>query len=290
MPKRSLSQSDVMSPVDLSLLLWLILSVSWELLTSVLPVAVGALIAIIGVGMQLRHDRVERERARRWEVKRDIFLGAIGAVGDYQAYLMELGNAAIDVDAASREMAGKLRPLTQVDIIGSTVTLTAMGKLADSIQAATYRIMEERIPLLKVDTDLSVARKFEERAEAVLGDVASGRLNVSPEELNQIHKEAKDLNAKVGALLRERRDVASALTRAAVEENGKIGLLRVEALAAMRSELGFETDRTFLDESAARSAQLTQDGVAHLDRRVAEILRYDDAGPEARRKGTGTDT
>jgi hypothetical protein len=40
----------------------------WPILSPLLTAAVGALIAIVGVGLQMRHDRVEREKARRWEV------------------------------------------------------------------------------------------------------------------------------------------------------------------------------------------------------------------------------
>jgi len=92
---------------------------------TLLAVVVGAMLAWVPLGWQLKHDSKERERERQMSLRRDVYLSAAEKIGEALEYLM----CFFQTEKVPPKGLGGV--INQIRIIGSDETIAAINQFND---------------------------------------------------------------------------------------------------------------------------------------------------------------
>lgn len=108
---------------------------------------VGAVIALAGVGVQLWHDRRERERERRFDAKKDVYVEAAEALASAQAFLSGFARTDVPIAEQLSTLQGNPGWLNKLHIFAGHATLSAVTAAGDYFTDAAADLASKRFAL-----------------------------------------------------------------------------------------------------------------------------------------------
>ena len=105
---------------------------------------VGALIAFLAVGRQLRHDRVKHERDRQMALRRDVYLGAAEALARVQDVLASFSNTSIGDLQRQSILQGNPGWMNKIHVVGSPETIASFIEVMEHFAETSLSLFKER--------------------------------------------------------------------------------------------------------------------------------------------------
>ncbi|MBN2594906.1 MAG: hypothetical protein JXA81_15475 [Sedimentisphaerales bacterium] len=143
----------------------------WVAIIGAAGIIFGAVIAWLGVWLQLRHDSKERERERQMSLRRDVYLKAAEEIGNKLALLVNF----YDTNQSYSDKVAQV--FQQIYMIGNDEILKATIELNDYFNKAFGELAPERQEIGLLEQNLNTLGKFTQKF--------SRELDKSVEEMKQ---------------------------------------------------------------------------------------------------------
>lgn len=138
--------------------------VVWAALLASLLTLSGVLLANRSSRMrqvaELRHDAGQRNREREMALRRDVYLGAAGAISRAQSTLMRLADLNVTDQELSAAFSADSSAMAQVQVVGTNKTVQAISAFSQELSAAFLELTLKRLPLLVRKNQIELLGKF----------------------------------------------------------------------------------------------------------------------------------
>ena len=205
-----------------------------EILKGIVPVATGSLITLIGVGLhslfesdrlkkKLQHDAEQREKERRMDLRREVFLGAAEALGRQSEYINLFSKVDFDFWKDQEIIKGNIGAGNKVHLIAGIETIDAYTRANQSWANALLKLTKARLKIEEVKSELKsqediIAMLSAHRDEALASIRALGTSSNSSQEVYQLHRRRFDeLQGKIQEEMARKVELHSKLARLLME-------------------------------------------------------------------------
>lgn len=235
--------------------------------------------------IQLKHDATEKTKERTGKLRQDVLLQTAEAFGRANRFLSSLPTADITKINISEEMQGLFTVVAKLQLVAEPSTALVVNELSASYGAATLRLLSATTPLRDSRIDMEIATKLYERENQEIdrylslttdmidsGEIDKNRYTLFESRIN-FHQERANLHE-------ENRQKAFAKNHSQYLEFIKILILElkpistqyVDALIAIRADLGLPADRQKFDEQMKKQWELME---YELEQSLKTIHRTD---------------
>lgn len=222
-------------------------------------VLIGSALALGGTYVatraQLRHDERQRERDRKMQFRREVFLEAAEGVSGTEQF-MKLANPDLPLNEMS---ASSTRPgwLNKLYMVASLESLEAFTTASATMAASTFDLFRLRITVENVKTQIGNLRQqldamsaVQERIREIAAGVAAqpqspetqSTLSTIQADWDRTSRELERLNAEIARLTTEKLKLHRALLEQAVTYSVHYAEKLQQAWVALRTELDFPID------------------------------------------------
>jgi predicted nucleic acid-binding Zn-ribbon protein len=217
----------------------------------------GALLALLGVNMQLRYNAKERERERQMQLRRDVYLEAAEGVAGSMDYFFRYTRADITLSQIGDSTAMRTGWLNKVYTVASLDTIEAFAEASAALAASSLDLVRIRITVEEVLGNVKIEQqriesiqKYQEQIKSTVAAIANeppsqqvlSRLEELQRQMDDSWSQIRDSGAKLDWLTTEHWRLLRVLLEQAV--NYAIGYqkkLRL-ALLSLRRELELPLD------------------------------------------------
>lgn len=109
---------------------------------------------------ELKHDASQRDREREMALRRDVYLGAAGAISRAQSMLMRLADLNVADQELSAAFSRDSSAMAQVHVVGTNKTVQAISAFSQELGAAFLELTLKRLPLLERKNQIELLGKF----------------------------------------------------------------------------------------------------------------------------------
>lgn len=205
---------------------------------------------------ELKHDASQRDREREMALRRDVYLGAAGAISRAQSTLMRLADLNVADQELSAAFSQDSSAMAQVQVVGTNKTVQAMSAFSQELGAAFLELTLKRLPLLGRKNQIELLGKFIDKSnteqERLINAMRQMNLEGNTDQktwrvVNDSFKLEQQNNAKIieeRQLLTEQqqRDILEFL-ELSVDRFCTVSRLIPSATFAVREELDLPLDR-----------------------------------------------
>lgn len=235
--------------------------------------------------IQLTHDATEKAKERTGKLRQDVLLQTAEAFGRANRFLSSLPTADITKINISEEMQGLFTVVAKLQLVAEPSTALVVNELSASYGTALLRLLSATTPLRDSRTAMEIATKFYEKENQEIdrylslttemidsGEIDKNKYNLFESRIN-FHQEQANLHE-------ENRQKAFAknhsqyleFIKVLVSELKPISTQYVDALIAIRADLGLPADRKKFDEQMKKQWELME---YELEQSLKTIHRTD---------------
>jgi hypothetical protein len=256
-PQGGLTQA--LAPMDLLTTLSQVPAVVWSGLLASFVTLSGVMISNASntkrLLRQLTHDSGEKDKDRINVIRRDVYLKAAEEMAKVNSYFSRIPQLDPSKENIAEGLTDFFSVSAKLQLIANSETSRIAGELTTRCGEILLVLISESMPIHKLNTDIKIADDFHERNQAdvnrILADMRqineSGQSNdLRFDALQRSYAQSRELadhfaderdkcwESKISAL--------NSFTVKLIQEMRSIGVLQLEVTAAIRGELGLETD------------------------------------------------
>jgi hypothetical protein len=272
------------------------------LFSGIISGIVGALIALYATKLQnqahaqrqkesLEHEANQRKLEREMNLRREIFLSGIEAVGKMQQYLLTFADMSHNPQTRSELLVGTNEALSKVAVIAEFQTIQALEKIENHHREAVVLLIEKRTEMdfnlqLKTNNDQFIQATLQRNQQLIQFLQESGNKKLPTDVVNAIHNE---LNANSAEITRKQKtndriviesiDQLINLTQLCFQSFSISQQLGAEAIICARRELGFPIDeiqyKALVAESSTKAASQVSEQLKELIEKYKNLLEIE---------------
>lgn len=211
----------------------------------------------INISRQLLHDAQERDKERKSDMRRQVYLAAAEELANAQNYLSTLPQANLSDPQQAVKMNGFYAAAAKVQLVCEPDTALLIGELVGKFGGLTLRLLGAVAPLHQVQSDIDIRTHHYNRYTAEIDRIlaAMSALNESgnpdPDKMQILQKsfdfnqeQARKISDERNALFDKRNAMHADYSKMLLMENKKILHLQIDVMASIRMELNLHSDPT----------------------------------------------
>ncbi len=239
---------------------------------------------------QLRNDAEQRRLERDRSLQREIYLGAIEAMGKWQWYLGRMA----DMNLPDEKFSPMLEDSGQ--LIGKAYVIGSLDMLKTITDLNSYFI-ENGLIVLEKRLELGVARqkvaqletehlRATERAAQLGSEVQIAYESEDPSlssllsAVDENNRQIQRIETSLNNVRHECESLTAALLKEGVRASNEFGSVCVDAVIAIRHELGLEMNEAFEKELQRSIAEVARKGIDNYGAFIDRLQRKYAAGAE----------
>ena len=220
----------------------------------------------VGLWLQLKHDAKQRERERRMQLRRDVFLEAAEGVAGSADYFMRFANVGVPLkDLGTSEARGGW--LNKLYTVASLETIEAFALAGASLGAAAFDLFRQRIRIDEVSGQIDATdqqaqnvsqalERIREEATAQAGQERTPEVEQRFQELqhhwNQMWQSLESLGLNRRTLQAQKSSLERHLLESAVDYSRTYQAKLRRAVVALRAELELPLDAQAFETTMER--------------------------------------
>lgn len=230
----------------------------------------GAMLALLGVNLQLRYNAKERERERQMQLRRDVYLEAAEGVAGSMDYFFRHARADIPLGQIGDNVAMKTGWLNKVYTVASLDTIEAFAEASAALAASSFDLLRIRVTVEEVSSNVKIEQqrieniqKYQEQIKSTAAALANeppsqqvlSRLQELQRQMDDSWSEIRAAGAKLEELTAEHWRLLRLLLEQAV--NYAIGYQKKfrRAILSLRRELELPLDSQAFEQLMERIDQ-----------------------------------
>jgi hypothetical protein len=225
---------------------------------SIWGVIVGSLLTLLGVRLQLQSEARHRERDRKMQLRRDVFLQALEGVAGTQQFFFRFANPAIAVDKIDTS-SGNAGWLNKLHAVATFETIKAFSRADAALGKSVFDLLARRVILDSIDEEITTTRgqlewygRFQNQVREGFEifirqpDIDASRISqhagAAAQAIQESHDQVQDLDRQLDEQIVRRRAVHRDLIEAALRYYVGYQVYLRSALVALRNELDLPID------------------------------------------------
>jgi hypothetical protein len=239
---------------------------------------------------QLCHDAEQRRTERERSLQREIYLGAIEAMGKWQWYLGRMADMNLPDEKFPPMLEDSGQLIGKAYVIGSLDTLKTITDLNKYFIENGLTVLEKRLELVvakqkvaQLETDYLRAT---ERAAQLSSDAQiayeSGDQSLSSllSAVDENNRQLQRIETSLNNVRREIESLTAALLKEGVRASNEFASVCMDAVIAIRHELGLEMNEAFENELQRSIADVASKGINNYGAFIDRLQRKNAAGAE----------
>jgi hypothetical protein len=238
--------------------------------------------------LQLHHDATEKDKQRKADLRREVYLKAAEELVKASAHLGSIPQIDLAKTNAADGLQGLFAALAKFQLVSEVHTSALASQLSGKYAELLFRLTARSIPIQELRTDIEIVSDHYNRTQteiqrvlaAMTKENESGKPDQSVfEALSKSFEFQQEKSAQLASerneLWRQRNAEHLKFSRSLVPETKEIARISVLVMVAIRNELGVGGDPDiFLENMEAQLAKLS----SHLDE---FLLNLENAQPFA---------
>jgi len=223
---------------------------------------------------QLTHDANQRDRERRMELRRQVYLEAAEAMTANYLIISMLPNLTITDSYLSKQFSDSAVSISKVNVIGSNDTVKAVSELSTAIATKYLQLTARRLPLVQRQQEINVQNDLLARSAAERGHMIESMKEFNLKGLGDkrlwevINKNFKfeqnrceEYINKIEELKKRNSQEQIKLLLECLEVSKEVSEHFVPAISAIRKEMDIPFDEHAYREILKKSWQASQDSI-----------------------------
>lgn len=259
--------------------------VIWAAITASLLTLGGVLVTNRGnykrLSEQLFHDASQRDKERKMELRRQVYLEAAEAITANYLIINKLPDLSITDSYLSKQFSDSAASISKVNIIGSDDTVKAVSELSTIIATKYLQLTVKRIPLLQRQQEINVQnglltrsaaerdRMIELMKEFNLKGMGDKRLwEVINKNFEFEQKRCNEYISKINELQKIINQEQIQLSLECFEASKEVSEYFIPAVSAIRKEMDIPFDERAYRELLQKSWQVGKDSVQEFINKI----------------------
>lgn len=197
---------------------------------------VGGLIAFLTLRTQLRHEAREKERERKLTLRRDVYLGAMEAIGKSQFFLGSFSRDDLGIPKMLEQLQEIPGALTKAQLVASEETFSALDRFGDFMISSSMELFALRVRVNHLREEMTAQNHHISQLEERLSYIREVLRDIPQEDpRNEQGRIERDRNQEELAAARER---LQRLAQRNIEVTERLGRETMKATLSSQVEAG----------------------------------------------------
>ena len=230
---------------------------------------------------QLLHDAEERDKERKMDLRRQVYLEVAEAITANYTILNRFPDLTVTDSDLSKQFSNSAVSISKVNVIGSDRTIKAVSDLSLAISRKYLELTAKRLPLVQRQQEINMQNRFLTQSAAerdrmielmkeynLQGSEDKRLWNVINNNFEFEKKRCDEFIAKINELRRINSQGQIQLSLECFEASKEISKFFIPAISAVREEMGIPFDADSFRKVLEGSWKLSQQSVSEFFNRI----------------------